>query len=263
LLGKVTPIDISIPGEAADGADSQAPAEAAPAAGNPEGKALAAKFVQALGGKEKLATVKAVEQKTASVRNTPQGEVTVDMDNFIQYPDHVYSHLSTPMGEMTMAAWPASSYMTSGGQSGEMPPPSKEEALKSLKRDVIAVAQHLDDPRYSFTAGGTKKVGTVDANVLKINADGAEATWYLDPKTNLPLRNEFAALGQTGPVSRTSDYSNWKSFSGVNLYTSRAVSDNGKPSSKDTIKEWVINPKIDPKIWEKPAATEAPADQPK
>jgi zinc protease len=263
LLGKVTPIDISIPGETADGADSQAPAEAAPAAGNPEGKALAAKFVQALGGKEKLATVKAVEQKTASVRNTPQGEVTVDMDNFIQYPDHVYSHLSTPMGEMTMAAWPASSYMTSGGQSGEMPPPSKEEALKSLKRDVIAVAQHLDDPRYSFTAGGTKKVGTVDANVLKINADGAEATWYLDPKTNLPLRNEFAALGQTGPVSRTSDYSNWKSFSGVNLYTSRAVSDNGKPSSKDTIKEWVINPKIDPKIWEKPAATEAPADQPK
>jgi zinc protease len=263
ILGKVTPIDITIPGEAAEGADSPAPAEAAPTASNPEGKALAAKFVQALGGKEKLATVKAIEQKAASVRKTPQGEVTVDLDNFIAYPDHVYSHLSTPMGEMTMAAWPASSYMASGGQSGEMPPPSKEEALKSLKRDVIAVAQHLDDPKYSFTAGGTKRVGEVEANVLKINADGAEATWYLDPKTNLPLRNEFSALGQTGPVSRTSDYSNWKPFSGVNLYTSRAVSDNGKPSSKDTIKEWVINPKIDPKIWEKPAATEVPADQPK
>ena len=182
--------------------------------------------------------------------------MTIDSDNFVQYPDHVYSQLSTPMGQMTMAAWPAASYMNAGGQGGEMPPPAKEEALKSLKRDVIAVAQHLDDPKYTFTAAGTRKIGDVQTNVLKINADGAEATWYLDPKTNLPLRSEFSALGQAGPVNRASDYSDWKSFSGVNLYTTRAVSDNGKPSAKDTIKEWVVNPKIDPKIWEKPAASE-------
>jgi zinc protease len=265
LLGKVTPIDISIPTGAAEGADPQRAAEPspAPAAGNPEGKALAAKFVEALGGKEKLAAVKTVEQKSTSVRNTPQGEVALDSDNFVEYPDRVYSQLTTPMGKMTMAASPTMSYMNMGGQSGEMPPASKDEALKSLKRDVIAVAQHLDDPKYTFAADGTKKVGDVEANVLKINADGAEATWYLDPKTNLPLRSEFSALGQAGPVNRTSDYSGWKSFSGVNLYTTRAVSDNGKPSAKDSIKEWVINPKIDPKIWEKPAESAPPADQPK
>lgn len=265
LLGKVTPIDISIPTGGAEEpqGSSEAPAQAALAASNPEGKALAAKFVQALGGKDKVSTVKAIEQKSTSSRHTPQGEVSIESDNFVAYPDHVYSQLSTPMGKMTMAAWPGASYMNAGGQGGEMPPPAKEEALKSLKRDVIAVAQHLDDPKYTFTAAGTKKLGDVDANVLKINADGAEATWYLDPKTNLPLRSEFSALGQAGPVNRASDYSDWKSFSGINLYTTRTVSDNGKPSAKDTIKEWVINPKIDPKIWEKPAASEAPADQPK
>jgi hypothetical protein len=266
LLGKVTPVDISIPTGGADApqGSSEAPAQAAPAAGNPEGKALAAKFVQALGGKEKISAVKAIEQKSTSLRHTPQGEVTIDSDNFVEYPDHVYSQLSTPMGQMTMAAWPGASYMNAGGQGGEMPPPAKEEALKSLKRDVIAVAQHLDDPKYTLTASGTRKIGDVQTNVLKINADGAEATWYLDPKTNLPLRSEFSALGQAGPVNRASDYSDWKSFSGVNLYTTRAVSDNGKPSAKDTIKEWVINPKIDPKIWEKSPESATPsADQPK
>jgi zinc protease len=266
LLGKVTPIDISIPGNGGEESQgsSEAPAQAAPAASNPEGKALAAKFVQALGGKDKVSAVKAIEQKSTSLRHTPQGEVSIESDNFVEYPDHVYSQLSTPMGKMIMAAWPGASYMNAGGQGGEMPPPAKEEALKSLKRDVIAVAQHLDDPKYTFTAAGTKKIREVEANVLKINADGAEATWYLDPKTDLPLRSEFSALGQAGPVNRASEYSDWKSFSGVNLYTNRAVSDNGKPSAKDTIKEWVINPKIDPKIWEKPADSAPPStDQPK
>ena len=259
LLGKVTPIDITIP---TPGGEAQGTAEAAPAETNPEGKALIAKFVQALGGQAKVAAVKAVEQQSTSVRNTPQGEISLESDNFVQYPDHIYSQLSTPMGKMTMAVSGDTSYMAMGGQSGEMPPPAKEDAMKSLKRDLIAVAQHAEDPKYTFAAAGTKKVGDVDANVLKLNADGAEATWYLDPKTGLPLRSEFTSVGQAGPVSRAVEYSNWKQFDGVNLYTSRTVSDNGKVSSKETVKQWVINPKIDPAIWQKPAGS-APADQQK
>jgi zinc protease len=262
-LGKVVPLDISIPQGPPSG--TQGSSQSAPTAGNPEGKALARKFVQALGGAEKIARIKAVEQKSSSVRTTPQGEVSIESDNFVQYPDHVYSALSTPMGTMTMAATSSQSYMSMGGQVSDMPPQSQDEALKSLKRDVIAVAQHIDDPKYLFEAAGIHKLGDVDASVLKINADGAEATWYLDPKTNLPLRSEFSAIGQTGPVTRTSDYSDWKSFDGVNLYTSRTVSDNGKVTSKDTIKQWVVNPNIDPRIWEKPSGKAAPqsTDQPK
>jgi len=266
LLGKVTTIDITIPpGEASEGKGGEGGAtEAAAVANNPEGKALAAKFVQALGGKDKIVGIKAVEQKSSSVRTTPQGEITLDSDNFVEYPDHVYSELTTPMGKMTMAASPNASYMAMGGQSGEMPPPAKEEALKSLKRDVIAVAQHADDPKYSFAAAGTKKIGDVDANVLKINADGADATWYLDPKTNLPLRSEFSAVGQAGPVTRTLDFADWKAVDGVLLYMSRTVSENGKVTSQETVKQWVVNPNIDPKLWQIPAAAPAEStEQPK
>jgi zinc protease len=258
LLGKVTPVDITIP---SNGAEGQGEAEATPAQSNPEGKALAEKFVQAIGGKEKVAAIKAVEQHATSVRSTPQGEVSLESENFVVYPDRVYSQLSTPMGKMTMAATATSSYMAMGSQSGEMPPPAKDEALKSLKRDVIAVAQHAEDPKYTFAAAGTKKVGDVDAAVLKINADGAEATWYLDPKTNLPLRSEFAASGQAGPVSRAVDFADWKPVDGVMLYTSRTVSDNGKVNARETVKQWVLNPKIDPAIWQKPAGTPAAEQQ--
>ena len=260
ILGTVTPVDITIPTGQEQPAQSAAPANATPQASNAAGKALIAKFVEALGGKEKVANVKTIEQQSSSVRITPQGEVTVETDNFVQYPDHVYSLLTTPMGKVTIAASPAIAYMARGDESGEMPPPLKEDALNSLKRDVLAVAQHADDPKYTFTAAGTKKVGDVDVNVVQLNADGAKATWYLDSKTSLPVRSEFNAFGQSGPVTRTADYADWKPFGGVNLYTSRTLSDNGKMTSKDTIKQWAINPKIDPKIWEKPVST-PPAEQ--
>ena len=126
------------------------------------------------------------------------------------------------------------------------------------------MAQHADDPKYSFAAAGTKKIGDVDANVLKINADGADATWYLDPKTNLPLRSEFSAVGQAGPVTRTLDFADWKAVDGVLLYMSRTVSENGKVTSQETVKQWVVNPNIDPKLWQIPAAAPAEStEQPK
>jgi zinc protease len=259
ILGNVTPIDITIPtGEAQE---QQGEAQAAPMQSNPEGKALIAKFVEAVGGKDKVATVKAIEQQSSSVRNTPQGDVTIETDNIVEYPDHVVSQLSTPMGKVTVAVSPQEAFMARGGESGEMPPPLKEDALKSLKRDVIAVAQHADDPKYAFVASGTKKVGDVDANVVKIDADGAQATWYLDPKTNLPIRSEFGAFGQSGPVNRVSEYGDWKSVGGLMLYNSRTLSDNGKVTSKDAIKQWIVNPKVDPKLWEKPAAAPAASEQ--
>ena len=251
ILGKVTPVDITIPtGEAQE---QQGEAAGAPMQSNAEGKALIAKFVEAVGGKEKVAAVNAIEQHSSSVRTTPQGEVTIDTDNIVVYPDRVVSQLTTPMGKIMVAVTPNEAFMARGSEAGDMPPPLKDDALKTLKREVLAIAQHADDPKYAFAAAGTKKVGDVEANVVKIDADGAQATWYLDPKTNLPMRSEYSAFGQSGPVNRVSEYSDWKSVDGVMLYNTRTLSDNGKVTSKDTIKQWTLNPKVDLKLWEKPA----------
>lgn len=264
-LGKVIPIDISIPGESSpvEGAQGEGAAEAAPAVSNAEGKALVAKYVQALGGKQKIDSIRAVEQQISSLRSTPQGDLTLDIDNLVAYPDRIYSQIGTPMGKMTMAISPTGGFMAQGDQTRDLPEAVKEDASKTLKRDLIAVAQHADDPKYVFSAAGTQKVGDVDANVLKINADGADATWYLDPKTNLPLRSDYTAVGQAGPVTRSVEFSDWKPVDGVMLYSNRVITENGKPSSKDTMKQWTINPKVDPSAWQKPASAPGESDQPK
>ncbi len=248
-LGSVTPIDIAIPmpGESAAGGQAAKPAA------NPEGKALVAKFVKAMGGAGALANVKALEQKSTGLRKTPQGDMNLEIDNITVFPDRLLSQVNTPMGLMKMVYAPGGSFMSMGPESGDLPGAMKQDIVNGLKRDFITVAQHAGDPKYIFSGGGTEKIGEINADVLKINADGAECTWYLGPD-GLPVRTKAMATSRSGPVQRVVDYSGWKPVNGIFLWTNRSVTENGEPTIQERVKEWVVNPNVDPKLFEKPAA---------
>jgi hypothetical protein len=129
----------------------------------------------------------------------------------------------------------------------------KESALKDIKREPIFVAQHAEDPKYSFNAAGTEKVGDAAAAVLDINADGATTRWLVDPKTGQILRAAFTTSSQQGPIQREIDYSDYRPAEGLTLPFKRITKDNGKPAASTEVKEVKINPAIDPKIFAKPA----------
>jgi hypothetical protein len=40
---------------------------------------------------------------------------------------------------------------------------------------------------------------------------------------------------------------------GITLPSKQAISENGQPSGSSTVKELVINPTVDPKLFERPA----------
>ena len=261
-LGSVTNVDITIPpppGEeqGAEGSPSSAPgAPAAPAASNPEGKALAAKVADSMGGAARLKAVRAIQAKLSQ---QSKDEAASQLDVTIVYPDRMHLAMDSPMGPMTVVFTPGGAFMAAQGQVRSIPASGAKESLEQIRRDQVFIASHLDDPKFTFTANGSEKIGAVDAKIVDVNASGTSIRWYVDPKSGLLLRESYTATGASGPFHGETDLSEWKTFDGVNFPTRHVNKQDGKESSVVTFTEVHINPQVDPKLFDKPAAGAAPA----
>jgi zinc protease len=249
-LGPVTNIDITIPPPG--GASQEAGAEQ-PTDSNPEGKALMGKVVQFLGGADNLKSIKALRFQAISTRVFSQGEIPFETDTTLQFPDKLASSMRAMGQDMKIVITPAAAFRASSGKVEELPSSVRADALQTAKQQVHNLAQHVDDAAYTFAADGTEKVGNTDAAVLRISGDGSSVRWLVNPATGELLETVTDAMGQGGPTKRTVTFSDWKSVDGVNFYNQRTVSEGGELVAKDLIKAWIVNPAIDPKIFEKPA----------
>jgi zinc protease len=256
-LGPVTNVDITIPpppGEASE-------PEAKPAASNPEGKALAAKLVAALGGDAKLQSIKALASTYTLTRKTPQGDVPMSMQSTVVFPDHLHVAAQSPMGGFTVVVSPDASFMSAAGMGvREMPPSQKSDILEQIKRDLVYVGQHVGDPAFSFSAGGVDKVGDISAQILDINGDGVSMRCYVDPQSGRVLRETYRTMGQSGPVATETNLEDWKTSDGLTLPYLRKTKQNGEESSTAQYTVIQINPTVDPKLFDKPVS-EAKATQ--
>jgi hypothetical protein len=243
--GPVTNVDITIPPPPG--------AAKAATASNAAGQALIAKVIQGLGGAAKVSSVKSLREKSTLLAKTPQGDMSIELEAIMAFPDQVCSKMTTPMGEMTIVISPAAAFMKSPMGAQDLPSAQKEEGLKEVKRHPIFVAQHAEDPKFVFAAAGSEKIGEVEAQILDVNADGAQVRWYVDPQTGHVLRTSAQALGMTGPGQRVTDYSGWKEVDGISLPFKAKITQDGKEAGSQDIKEVQINPAVDPKLFEKPA----------
>lgn len=244
-FGKVVPVDITIPQPGAGGATKPA------GASNPEGKALLAKVIQAAGGAEKLNSIKVMRSK-GKLTLKQQG-MSLDTEETAVLPDKVHAAMNTPMGSMTMVISQQDSFLQTPGGVQPLPGSQKEDQLNSLHRNLWYVAQHANDPQYTFSAGGAEKVGDLETSILDISAAGQQFRWYVDPKTGHVVRTQFEGNGPTGPATRVIDYSEWKTVDGITLPYHGEISVNGQPNATLSIDSYEVNPTIDPKIFEKPA----------
>lgn len=250
-LGPVAKLDITIP------MPGQSETTTKPVASTPEGKALIAKVVNAIGGDAKVESVKALKQTSTRTIQTSQGEMKMKTNTTIVLPDKVQQVMDTPMGSMTMVLTPASAFMSAGGEVQDMPSSQRPEGLNSIKRSIISIAQHASDPKYAFAVVGNEKIGDTDATILDISADGTALKWFVDPQTGRVLRASYSSVTQQGPAQVNTDYSDWKNFDGLTLPTSQTSTRNGEPFATEKIESIQVNPPVDPKLFEKPGTTPA------
>jgi zinc protease len=256
-LGPVKEIDISIPpppgAKQEDGSKEQKGAK--PTESDEEGKTLAAKVVAALGGEAKLATIKAVKAKLTITQKTAQGEFPLQMETVVVFPDHLHAELQIPGGTMNVVVTPDTAFMAIVGQGmRDLPASQKEETLEQVKRDPVFIAGHWKDPDVFFRAGGSEKVGDIDASIVDVNAAGAYIRWFIDPQTGHILKETYTTLTSQGaPAQGETDMDNWKPVSGLNIPMVRRNKQNGQDSSTSEYTALELNPTVDPKLFDKPA----------
>ena len=249
-LGPVKEIDITIPPPSASKDEGKSAA-----ASNPEGKALAAKVAAAMGGLPKLQSVKTMH---LNFTESDPGGTPSPVDITLAFPDNMHADIQTPQGKLTIVATSDAAYMSMAGMgTRSMPPAQKDEMLAQVHHDPIYVVQHVDDPAFTFTAGGTEKIGDIDAAVLDIGGAIPWVRWYVDPKTGYIVREKYKGMGQTGPFDGETDLSDWRPVDGITLPYTHKNKQNGQETSLVEYKKIELNPTVDPKLFEKPAEKQA------
>jgi zinc protease len=250
-LGAVKEIDITIPPPAGAKEDENQK----PTASNAEGKALAAKLVAAMGGESKLAAVTSVKAQLKITQKTPNGDFPLEVKTFIVFPDRLRAEMHNGNMAMNYVATPNLGFAEyPPGSVHDLPAAQKAEMLQQIKRDPIFIAAHSKDPDVFFIAGGTEKVGAIDARIVDVNAAGTAIRWFVDPQTGRILKETYTTLNaQGGPVQGETDLDDWKSVNGLTIPFTRHNKQNGQDSSSAEYTVLEINPAIDPKVFDKPA----------
>jgi zinc protease len=247
-LGAVKEIDITIPPPPAEKSESTDTTK--PAASNAEGKVLAAKVATAMGGLPKLQSIKTIH---VSIAESDSGGPPSPVDVTLAFPDRMHVDVQTQQGALTIVTTPDAAFMSMAGMGARsMPPEQKNEMLAQLHHDLVYVAQHADDPAFTFTAAGTEKIGDVDAAILDIGGAVPWVRWYIDPKTGYILREKYKAMGQMGQFEGETNLADWRTADGLTMPYKHQNKQNGQETSDSEVKTIELNPTLDPKLFEKP-----------
>ena len=228
-----------------------------------DGKALFARVVESLGGKEKVGKVRDMQTRGQVTTKGSQGDVSMDIQTFVVFPDHLSQQVDAPFGRLVMVATPAGAFVVGPQGTQDLPPDLRNELLHQILRTSLFLAQRAEDPKLSAAAAGVEKIGKVEARILDVTYDDVRVRWFVDPKTGRILRSSHVTLSPDGrEMTILSDYSDFHLVDGYSIPLHLDVNTGGQKDQTLKIEECKINAGIDPRLFEKPAPPmRAPAPQ--
>ena len=236
-------------------------AEEWPAASNPEGKALLARVVEALGGEDKVRSVRSIRERGAAQR-AGSGE-QYQLETLMVFPDQVWQRLrvkgmpeAANQGEATFVVTRDRATMTMAGQTVSLPW-ERDAVLAEIgwdpARDPIWVAQHAGDPDFVFYGAGPAKVGELDTRILEVGSPAADLRWFVDPQTGHVVRATWKLWrGRRWGESVSQDYADWRLAGGL-WFPFKETTHQGDQEVRSTeYTEIEVNPQVDPTLFQEP-----------
>ena len=199
-----------------------------------------------------MRTVHDVQTKGLVTAKGPEGEMSMEVQTSMIFPDRIAQQLDAPFGRMAMVATPTGAFIVGPNAVQDLPPGMRDELLKQVRRVPLLLAQKADDPKLVAAAAGTEKIGDVEARILDITYDGASVRWFLDPTTFRILRSAHTSVGPQGEAKIVSEYSDYKVVDGFPVAFHLEVISNGSKDQVLALEECKINPGVDAKVFDRP-----------
>lgn len=217
-------------------------------------RALFAKVVEALGGRNQIAKVKDVRTRGEVTARAASGEMNMAMETTMVFPDRLAQQVDGPFGRFTMIATPAGAYVLTAEGPRDLPEPMRDELLRQVERTAFFLAQKADDPRLVVGLGGEpEKIGEISALALDVSYGDVGVRWFVDPASGRILRSAHDSKSPAGRSVRVvSNFSDFKTVEGFTLPHHIEVSTEGEPDQTLVLQEIKINPGADPKLFQRP-----------
>lgn len=247
-LGKVTPVDITIP----------PPKQEALAAATPQavarGKELLSKVREAMGGAAGLEAVKDYTVAAEMRVSTPQGEFALKTETTVNFAGLVFSKMSTPMGEIVQGYDGRTAWMKTPQGVREIPASQKGELDGTLFRDTIGLLKRFDSAGWTVQALGPAKLEgkEVEAVAVRDEARNLQVKFYVDPSTYLLAGKSYTAALMGAPGDIEEIYSDWRETGGLKWPYKTVLNRSGKQFGESTVSEVKVNPGLAESAYKKP-----------
>lgn len=183
------------------------------------GKSIVNDYLVAIGGREKLASVKSMVRKMSM---EVMGQ-TADMTEKFLAPDK-YAQ-TTSMAGQVMGEQIFDGTKVSVSQMGQKQVIKEGPVLKAVKQNVRIFKQLAYDDTYKLDFKGMGEVGDVKVYKVEVTSpDGVKSMDYYDIKTSLLLRTSQSMEGPSGQTQNTSeDYSDYREVGGIMMPYGRRI----------------------------------------
>jgi predicted Zn-dependent peptidase len=227
-LGPVKEIDLSIP------EPSKPAATPSDSASLTRGRALLQKAQQAIGGADRLASVKDFTQKVDATINSPQGEMKVSQINQWMQSGAYRQTQELPFGKVIVFYDGQANWLSGPQGPMDMPPPVLRQMQGERMRSFFNLMLSDRNPDLSINA--------VAENAVNIAAKSGDSVRVeFDGSSGLPLRTRYSSVGPQGPTEVTANMSEWKEVSGIRLPHKVVIEQGGQKFAEANVTGWTLN----------------------
>lgn len=253
-FGDVKTIDISIPEPAA----ASSAIASAPGMGDEEakarGKMVFDKMLAATGDAAAVDGVKSLRFEASVTAKTPAGEMELKVTNIFQLPDHVRQEMQTPMGAVSVVASPEDAFTSTPMGVQPLSGSRKEELLKSLRRQQIALLQARKSAGFEVRYAGSETIEGIECDKIAVTSGGETSQLAVDAATGKLVRTTHQGMGPQGvPGEVVTYYSDYRDASGLSFPHAVRQTFNGEPAVSMKILEVGVNEKLDAAQFARPA----------
>ncbi len=239
VFGEVNEIDVTI----------AVPAVEAPEATEDDmarGRALLERSVEALGGSEAFASVQSIRQTGTLTLIRPMGEMSIDVEALVAFPDKAKSTMGTPMGEITQLLNGDQVWMINPmGAAQPAPPQMRDAMIEEMWGNLVFLYSQLNAEGLTIQHLGQEDIDGKAVEALLITPPGITPfRLYLDAETMFPVKKAGQTVTQQGPTEIETTLSDYRDVGGVKLPFRHTIVQNGQPAGESVTQAIEINPEI-------------------